>query len=477
MTIFILACSVLFLILALVGLRYAFFLYVGLLPFMPAYLAIPLGVGGAGISLRRIFTYLLLLCIFMGLARAPRKWLGVIKLLMTWRVFLFGLIALYVAKLSSTLMLNEPVGLAYWFDEVAEIVIALLLGIRFIYRVQAVRIFFLVVTSSFFFCELIVLIEYAVEHNLLQGLITVEVTTVGEKVLSGFDRDGRYRTMGLFDNPLSLSEFVVIGAIFSYGTYRLQGLKGLPWLAMLLTLPVIYTTGSKSGVLLLCVLLAMFGYLSFVKHLPLLRLIVRLLSVPVLVGVLFVVNLAISDPDGFIGATYFLWGGDSSSNISTMYRLMEYPLVFTAMLDNPLFGYGVKNHFIQDLNTPLDNYYLRVLIEGGFIGLSAFLAQVLFVAKFVVTGERSSQLTHAFNKKMYMVVTLYLASFIGYKIFVSMSYNNIYFYLVCGVLIGLSAHRNSISQNGITVSAWEHGGDVNCKKALLWSSKKQDAAV
>lgn len=476
MTIFVLACSVLFLILALVGLRYAFFLYVGLLPFMPAYLAIPLGIGGAGISLQRIFTYVLLLCIFTAFVRSPQNWLNVIRLLVTWRVFLLGLIVLYVAKLSSTLMLNEPVGLAYWFDEVAEIVIALLLGIRFIDSMQAVRTFFLVVTASFLFCELIVLIEYAVEHNLLQGLITVEVTTVGEKVLSGFDRDGRYRTMALFDNPLSLSEFVVIGAIFSYGAYKLQSLKWLPWLALLLTFPVIYSTGSRSGMLLLCVLLALLGYLSLVKYLPVLRLVVRLLLVPVFVGVLSVAYFAISDPDGFIGVTSFLWGGDSSSNISTLYRLMQYPLIFTAMLDNPLFGYGVKNHFIQDLNTPLDNYYLRVLIEGGLIGLSAFLVQVLFVAKFVASGERLSQLTPAFSKQLYMVVKLYIFSFIGYKIFVSMSHNNIYFYLVCGALIGLSAHRNSISQNGFTVGARERGGNVNCKKEPLWSSKNQDAA-
>lgn len=472
MTVIVLTCSVIFLVFALVRLKHAFFLYLGLLPFMPAYLAIPLGVGGAGISLRRIFTYVLLLCIFAGFVRAPKKWLNVIKLLMTWRIFLLGLIVLYAAKLLSTFVLNEPVGLFYWLDEVAEILIALLLGIRFINSMQSVKLLFIVVTSSFLLCEFLVLIEYAVEHNLLQGLIAVEVTTVGEEVLSGFDRDGRYRTMGLFDNPLSLSEFVVIGGIFSYGTYRLQGLKRLSWLAMLLTLPVLYSTGSRSGMLLLACVLTIFVYLACVKYVPSLRPIVRLLSVFVLFGVLSVAYYAVSDPEGFIAATSFLWGGGSFDG-STMFRLMQYPLIFSAMFDNPLFGYGVKNHVIQDLNTPLDNYYLRVLIESGFIGITAFFAQILFVVKFVTSGEHLSQLTPAFSKQVYGVVMLYLASFIGYKIFISMSYNNIYFYFVCGALIALSGNKNWVKRNRHSASDREQSKSVHRKNVLLRSSKSQ----
>ncbi len=442
MTIFILVCSVLFLILVMVRFRYAFFLYIGLLPFMPAYLAIPLGIGGAGISLRRIFTYVLLLGIFTTFAKRPRQWLILISLLMTWRAFVLGLIVLYVAKLLSTLMLNELVGLVYWFDEVAEIVVALLLGIKFIDSMQAVRTFFIVVTASFFLCELTVLVEYAVGHNLLQQLITVVVSTVGENVLSGFDRVDVYRTMGLFDNPLSLSEFVVISTVFSYGAYRLQSLKWLPLLAILLSFSVIYSTGSRSGILLLCVILAMFGYLSFVKNFPSLRLVTRLLSLLILLGVSYAAYFAINDPHGFVDATYSLLGGGSYAR-STMFRLKQYPLIFSEIFNNPLFGYGVKNQFIQHLKITLDSYYLRVLIEGGFIGLSAFLVQVIFVTKFVIFADRSSQLTTEINKEIYMFSLLYLASFVGYKFFLSMRYNNIYFYLVCSMLIGF-AHRNCI---------------------------------
>lgn len=451
MTIFILTCSSLFLFIALNRLRGAFFLYIFLLPFMPAYLAIPLGIGGAGISLRRILTYVLLLGIFIAFLRFPRKYLNALRLLMAWRVFLLGLIVLYVAKLTSTFMLNETVGLAYWFDEVAEIVTALLLGIIFIDNMQAVKTFFFVVVSSFFFCELIVLIEYAAGHNLLQNLVTIEVSTVGEEVLSGFDRGG-YRTMGLFDNPLSLSEFVLTGAIFSYGTYRMKILKWVPWLAMLLTFPVIYSTGSRSGFLLLSTILVVFGYFYVVKYKPSLRLLVRLLSVFVFLGVLFLTYFAISDPHGFVRATPFLQG-DATSDSSTIFRLMQYPLIFTAILDNPLFGYGVKNHLILDLNTPLDNYYLRVLIESGFIGLFAFLVYVLNVVKFVTSGVHPSQLTSAFSNHTYMIVKLYLASFIGYKFFISMNYNNIYFYLVCGMLIGLSAQRNCLRATNLPMAS------------------------
>lgn len=443
---------------------------------MPAYLAIPLGIGGAGVSLRRIFTYVLLFCIFTNFVKFPKKWISVIRLLMTWRVFLLGLLVLYAAKLSSTLMLNELVGLAYWFDEMAEVIIAMLLGVRFINSLQAIKIFFLVVAASLLLCELVVLIEYAVEHNLLQNIVTVEVSTVGEQVLSGFDRDGRYRTMGLFDNPLSLSEFVVIGAIFSYGAYCFQSLKWLPCLSMLLATPVVFFTGSRSGILLLCIILIVLGYLIVVKYLPSLRLIARLALAPALVGVFVVVFFSINNPDEFIDAASFLWGGDSSSNTSAMYRLLQYPLIFTAILDNPLFGYGLKNRFIQVFETPLDNYYMRVLIESGFIGLSALLIQIIFVAKFVISGEYLSQLHPALNNQLYKVITLYIVSFIGYKMFVSMNFNNIYFYVVCGALIGLSAHR-SVSQNGLADCKYERGRGDKLMKVPFQSVKNQDTSV
>ena len=219
-------------------------------------------------------------------------------------------------------------------------------------------------------------------------------------------------------------------------------------------------------------MLTIFIYLACVKYVSSLRPIVRLLSVFVLFVVLSIAYYAVSDPEGFITATSFLWGGGSLDG-STMFRLMQYPLIFSAMLDNPLFGYGVKNHVIQDLNTPLDNYYLRVLIESGFIGLTAFFAQVLFVAKFVTSEEHLSQLTPAFSKQVCVVVMLYLASFIGYKIFISMSYNNIYFYFVCGALIALSGDRNWVKQNRYSVSDRERSESVHCKNMLLRSSKSQ----
>ncbi len=124
-----------------------------------------------------------------------------------------------------------------------------------------------------------------------------------------------------------------------------------------------------------------------------------------------------------------------------MFRLMQYPLIFSAILDNPWFGYGIKNHLILILKTPLDNYYLRVLVEGGFIGFFAFLAYVLNVVKFVTSGVHPSQLTSEFSKHMHTIVNC-IRRFISYKFFISMNFNNIYFYLVCGMLIGLSAHRN-----------------------------------
>ena len=446
MTEFILLCSFLFLVLGLMRLRYAFYTYIFLLPFMPPYIAIAIEVGGAGVSLRRILTYILLLLLVKSYLDSPKVWRQVTQSILKWRLFVAGLIGLYLIKLLSTLELNEPVAIAYWLDELAEVVVALLFAIRYLVSEKGLKLFFLVVSYSLLVCQVFVMVEYYTGHPLLQGLVSVDVSTAGTEVLDGFERGESYRAMGLFDNPLSLSEFALIGAVFSYGAYKLYGFKWIPVLAVILVPVTVVYTGSRSGVLMILVLLFVFFYRSAVMAGPAFKPIFQLVMALFVCMVMYFLYFAIVDPVGFIALTSIYLGGDETY-YSTLSRLTQFEVVFSSILENSMFGYGLRNEFIQNLGISLDNYYLRLLIESGFVGLSLFLVSVASVFT-LITRNYTSQAFKIFDGDLKKVFILYLVLFIGYKFFVSMSYNNIYFYFVSGILIGLICRYGKPTKHG-----------------------------
>lgn len=435
MTGFVVASSFLFLLLTIFKGRRAFYTYIALIPFIPAYFAIPLGIGGAGLSLRKILVYVLLMYVVAICLTRAKMAVDVGKNMLRWRFFFASLFTIFAAKLIGTITSNELVGLAYWLDEFAEIMVILFLAAYFITDKKQFSNLLVVILISAIISQFLVLIEAGLGHNLLYGLVNIEVSTVGENVLEGRNRDGVYRAMGLFDNPLSLAEYACWVFAFAYISLKIGVNKRLSIAATAMVPLVIYLTSSRSGFVVLAAALVTWLYQRLMPAFSTeVRYSIRLLlfAAASILGFLFLQT--ISSTSGINWLIDTLLSGSESENISSFARLNQYAQIIQAMSEAPWFGYGSKNHLITDLEITLDSYYLRILIEAGFVGLCGFVCLIIAAMQFA----KSANVALVAGRHIALAFPVFVGVFAFYKFFLSMNGNNVYFYLIVGMLIGFT---------------------------------------
>ncbi len=435
MTVFVIAFGFLFLLFTTFQGRRAFYTYIALIPFMPAYFAIPLGIGGAGLSVRRILVYVLMMYVVAICLAKSKMVVDVGKNMLRWRFFFASLFTIFAAKLIGTITSNELVGLAYWLDELAEIMVILFLAAYFITDKKQFVNFLTVILISAIISQLLVLIEAGLGHNLLYGLVSIEVSTVGENVLEGRSRDGVYRAMGLFDNPLSLAEYSCWIFAFAYTLLKIGVNKWLAIATIALVPLVLYLTSARSGFVVLVAVLVVWLYQRLMPAFSTeVRYFIKLLLFVVESILAFLFLKTISSKSGINWVIDTFLSGSESENISSFERLNQYIQIIQAMSEAPWFGYGIKNHLISDIGVNLDSYYLRILIEAGFVGLCGFIC--LIIAAIQLT--KSANVALVAGRRIALMFPVFVGVFAFYKFFLSMNGNNIYFYLIIGVLIGFT---------------------------------------
>ena len=436
-----------FLVIATYRLRYAFYGYIALFPMLPAYIAIPIVKGGAGMSLQRILTYEMALLTGLSILLLPNVWRPVFHSILEWRNYLVAFLVLCVTKFVSTLFSGNAIGLVYWVDELLLVSISLLLGVRYISTIAELRKVVAVLLSVLTFCVLLSFIEYFMGHNLLANVVSIEVATAGENVLEGKERDGAYRNMVLFDNPLSNAEYLVLSASVLLAAFSLRIMKY--WVLGIIPfyfLAIVFT-GSRSPWLVMVMSMSISAYLLLISRqsAP-----VRFGSKLALMvsGALFILFIywAINNPTTLLSSVSFMTQQSVSDNISTLSRLFQYALIPPKIFGNEYSGFlgaGMKSDFLENVGVPLDNYYLRVLIEGGVVGLLAFIYMQYVSIMKVTLKTTFSEITPVFRRRIRFSILSFFVSFAAYKIFLSMTYNNPYYYLMVGGLIALTQRNQS----------------------------------
>ena len=268
-------------------------------------------------------------------------------------------------------------------------------------------------------------------------------------------REGAYRIQGIFDNPLLLNEFAIFCLpLFYYMVSVARGTrKRLFQAAILIAIFIIIFTGSRSGLLVgtLCTFIfvaarSWYRFRSIDRYIILF--LIAMLSLFILYISLGIFYKLIAD--GQANALHELSAKDRSS----VARAQQFFHVSTVITESPIFGAGVLQNFSRQLDeiASIDNYYLRVLLEAGVVGLLLFvlfLYKLFSSTKFHLKSDRSNE-----GRSFFAMCVAFFCSFIFIKLFLSIPTNNIYFYAFSAAFLRVAQEKRFRSLNGSQSTAY-----------------------
>ena len=441
MTEFILAFTACFIILALADTRSALKLYIFLVPFMPRYFALAVGDSALALSLSRLLAYSLgLSFLFIIIIYRKAAADALIKMRSDWLAI--SVVAIYLVKVISTLSYSGPGKLPYVVDDFLTAGIFLFTAYFLINRPKDINHVILIIMSSLAIGEILALIEYLRETPLLTGVIEIEVAARRD-ALSGLARDNVYRVIVGYGNPLLYSQFVCLAwpfAVYLFLSSRLLFNKVLGLAIFLASLPAVLMTGTRSGILVWVLGVgALIWMLVWHKSRGFFRYAVVAVALAVLaVGLIQIKNI-VQDPTEYFAA--------SERGLSSVKgRIAQYGMVASALSSRPILGVGLLQNYRRDLDElgGLDNYWLRITLEGGLIGLTLFLffCFVLLFRSFTLFRQSAASR----ERLLWACITVSAGSQFFHMLFVSMPNNNIFLYVIAGILIRFGSASERITK-------------------------------
>lgn len=248
-----------------------------------------------------------------------------------------------------------------------------------------------------------------------------------------------YRAQGIFDNSLSLAEFMLYAlpfVLFGFITSA-QPKRYLYGFLIALIFGVGFLTDSRGFLLISIVTVAAFGlFLTWNRFSLPARSVLIALAVPAFVltaaGAGYYIESVLSEYTGIS----FYWIAEARER-SLYGRALQLQEVMAAVSERPWLGFGVLQNFSAELRaiSGIDNYYLRNILESGIPGVLLFVGSLLVLARSIFKNRlRDMELP---NRAFFALAASLLVAFAGAKIFLSMPTNNFVFYALMGLLLGL----------------------------------------
>lgn len=440
--------SAFFAIRGLTSLRKAFFLLVFLAPFLPAYIAIAANADGAGISAFRIAVAILAFYSIVAALVNPNVFRRVLASVQKSPFLVLLIFMICGAKLASTAVNYGSVAYFYWAEETMQSLLFFFLAAYF-FQSEAnyftlAKCVFLALSINILIC----LVEFHLSHPILQGILEVNVKTLGEDVLQGKFRSETYRSQALFDNTLSLAEYLIYALIFvlALGSRFFPRSRVKIFLLMFLAVVSLLMTGSRFPFIIFISIavfsLALFSTmkLNFKSQKTLL-----ILSMATAITSAIFISGAMSGVEGYIDNLSFLHDDDPSKRASIIERAMQWAIIPAGVSSNEfhgILGFGYKSDFIASNGTLLDNYYFRTLIEGGWISAISFLLIGIYsIVTSLNLWRRGTPDSTVYldYERFSLFLLLFFVSFFLSKLFLSMNYNNYLLFLFLGALAAMKS--------------------------------------
>lgn len=323
------------------------------------------------------------------------------------------------------------------------------IGLEFIYFIGVLLLMLLItrsqkaiygvmvaITMGLIVSEILALVEYQSKQVLLNGLIEASNIS-GTEFFTDRARDSIYRVRAMFDNHLMFAEYITISWPLAWVVYKNSKAGLIKWIAglsLVLVPGALILSGARSGWMVFALGV---GFLLMMKmHLKLagqFRLMVNIAAVLAFSVIAYNAILIMNSPE-----QYFTEGG--SAGESAIERVVQFGRSYDLVMESPWVGYGKG----LDLGSEsflmfIDSYMLVVLLEGGFVGLFVFVLIWLVMLKHARALIRYSKpVGHESNIALALMTAL--ISLLAFQFFISVPWNNIYLYVIEGLIVSQLAH-------------------------------------
>jgi len=121
---------------------------------------------------------------------------------------------------------------------------------------------------------------------------------------------------------------------------------------------------------------------------------------------------------------------------STTYRLLQYFYVAGTLPDSPIVGFGFARNIGDVVSIrPLDSYYLRMVLEGGFVGLFFMLAAFYYAMRTQLAILKANIDEFSRHVAMGMFVSTVVAALLG--LVLSLPADRMYIFIAMAITIAL----------------------------------------
>lgn len=392
----------------------------------PRYIGIGVGSDGVALSAKRV----LVLSFLLVLVIRPSLWKGVKQIRSTLIpvYFLFGF-----AVISCVGSIEHGVwyySLLYFGENVAILIVAVYIGWslsveRFgLQNLLRYGFYLPILVSGFIVC-----IELIRSAPALSGILEIDsvIATNRDFYYEHAIRGGLFRAKALFDGPLQLAEFSAysLSVLVVAKLFRIITLRNF-LILLLCVLVALFATRTRSSVLIGSLSTVIVVLIYLMRRGRSAGRVVTWLGVILCTSVgSIALFLLVKEIQGDV----LLYLIDDEKERSTVARLLQFKTVPLLVSDAPIFGYGYQRHFVYMFDNlySLDNYYLKMLLQSGYVGFTVFMLSILLML--------GSVLRAAFSRdRGIMIVGMFgvaiITNFLLFKMFTSGEPNNIYLYIV-----------------------------------------------
>lgn len=396
---------------------------------MPPYLGFGAGEEGFSLSLVRI----LLLILFMSLVLSVTQNRGYIVKRISFvyqqnKIMINLLLLLFAVKIFSLSINSRDVTqyIMLFMDFLSSIFI-MMLTILIIDSKEKVDRLMQIIFYGYNIVLILVVIEYILQHPVYGHLASDQMMLLTDTT-EGMMRSGMYRVSASFLNAIVLAQYLVM--LFPIVVaYVYKNNYSLVWkiIYFLLFIFAIYTTGSRTAILLSALMVYLYFIFNVYKMGKVFKLITTLFNIVVSGVILYTTYNYINELIGNFHGRFDLVGDEQT--ISSTERALQYIRIYEKMGESPLFGFGRARNQTEILGSGIDNYYFWLMMEVGIIG-------VLIYGLFIYVLISSAMKLYKIPNANYYVLPILMAIIIMFSsMFVLVAPDNhIYIYIYAGLI-------------------------------------------
>lgn len=348
------------------------YLYLALFALWPFYLDFR-AIIGVPLNPERMVLLLLPCVLLFTLGNTRWRSYVAVRLKPIRKISFFLLLFMFGRFLSAVMSENPGKGVERFVFEVFSFFFLFHFGFLLADSRLSVKWFKLVLMLLGVMLGLFGLLEWLLEGNFLRSLIIPGQSTAGDVALADKFREGVYRTQATFEHPLPYAQYLLLVITLCFMPYILSRYGVFAVSGLLICVLGAISSGSRSGLAGVAIAGFVFWWLKVGRERlssfgVVIQFTLKVLVLSLIAGVLF----------------YFIFNSGASASSSTMTRIVQLQLGAVMILQSPIWGFGpgqsgekLLNFQLGDIRIyelTIDNYFLTVMLESGFLGLFAFVA-------------------------------------------------------------------------------------------------------